>query len=208
MTLLRTTKVVTAFSDGCKQAPRRSGTSMGTQHLHSSILLGYDQYAGNLRKIRNYLTDGIRVGPKGKLIKSPLKAGATNFEKLGWDPSWVDHFLRDHLHIVRLSLEFTEIDLWWLLLHKRRRRNITGHTFYYRIRTPESDEHIEARTSALASLGVDIQVVVSDSYEQGYRDLLPLIQRNVQRHPSLLTPQTRSTIAEECDQIRTRTPTE
>ena len=41
-----------------------------------SIVLGYDHYAGYLQKIRTYLTEGLRVGKKAELVRSPLKAGA------------------------------------------------------------------------------------------------------------------------------------
>jgi hypothetical protein len=159
----------------------------GDQHYPETILLGFDHYAGYLQKIRNYLTDGIPSDTSKVPIRSPLKAGVVDFEKRGWRHSWVDHFLRDHLHIVGLGFDFTEIDLWWLLLHKRRRKNQTGHTFYYSIKVSDHEDALMAsRCSVLRSLGVHVTPVVADDYTSGYECVLEGMLQNIKEHPSLL----------------------
>jgi len=160
----------------------------GDVHYPETILLGFDHYAGYLQKIRNYLTDGVISDTSKDPIRSPLKAGAVDFEKWGRRHSWVDHFLRDHLHIVGLGLDFTEIDLWWLLLHKRRRKNQTGRTFYYSIRISNREDHLtETRCSVLRSLGLTVVTVDADTYAAGYDRAIEQIMRNINDNPQLLS---------------------
>ena len=97
------------------------------------MVLGFDQYAGSLQKIRNYVMTGIEVSRLPYRLSSPVKSGILDFHVTRPVYSWVDHFLRDHVHIVGLGMDFTEIDLWWLLVHKRRRDHRSGLVFYYYI---------------------------------------------------------------------------
>lgn len=158
-------------------------------HIHGdtvhpeTILLGFDHYAGFLQKIRNYLTTGIKIAGKVEPIRSPLKSGAQEFESSGWTHSWVDHFLRDHLHIVGLGLDFTEIDLWWLILHKRRRKTQTGYTFYYCIAIDGEEKPREAsQVSVLRSLGVEVVSISAATYQQGYRRVLDAVRGKIAAH--------------------------
>jgi hypothetical protein len=161
-------------------------------HIHGdvdhpdSMVLGYDHYAGYLQKIRNYLTAGIDIQQGRSRIRSPLKGGLVEFEDEGAPYSWVDHFLRDHLHIVGLGLDFTEMDLWWLLLHKRRRKNRTGHTFVYRVMVQPPTETSQRIGAVLSSFGIFVADIPSRSYELGYLDVLARVQENIQSHPELL----------------------
>jgi hypothetical protein len=158
----------------------------GILDMPGTIVLGYDQYSGYLQRIRMYLTHGLKPEGKRQPMRSPLKSGMQNFEE--WPiHSWVDHFLRDHLHIVGLGLDFTEIDLWWLLLHKRRRVIQTGRTFYYDIRVPECSHSREPpQLSVLRSLGMTVVTVHGDSYREGYERVLEEVSRNISAHPTLL----------------------
>lgn len=159
----------------------------GTQDRPETILLGYDHYAGALQKIRNYMTSGVDIGRPKMKIATKVNSTDPEFEK-GREPySWVDHFLRDHVHIVGLGLDFTEIDLWWLLLHKRRRENQTGLTFYYHVHI-EGDTDVEAiqQLSSLQALGFHVHQVTTLTYEQGYEKILGLVKQNIQIYAKLL----------------------
>ncbi|AOE70914.1 hypothetical protein A7317_29065 [Pseudomonas fluorescens] len=166
-------------------------------HIHgdsdrpSSMVLGYDQYAGSLQKIRNYVTEGVEIKKLGYRLSSPVKNGDLDFTSNKSVYSWVDHFLRDHLHIVGLGMDFTEIDLWWLLLHKRRRLNQTGKVFYYQAGLAPSKN--TAATSLMKSLNVEIVHVVADSWTECYLHIADEIGRRVNAHPELLTRHDRST---------------
>jgi len=154
-------------------------------HIHGeadspqSIVLGFDHYAGYLQKMRNYLTSGIPRGNRPEQLRSPLRAGMHDFE--GQDVhSWVDYFLRDHLHIVGFAFDFTEIDLWWLLVHKRRRDTKTGRTFFYVVDTSGDIESRErAKMSLFASLGVEVFVIIAATYEEGYFRIVDIVSANI-----------------------------
>lgn len=160
-------------------------------HVHgdsarpSSMVLGYDQYAGSLQKIRNYVTEGVKIKKLDYRLSSPVKNGVLEFESNRSIYSWVDHFLRDHLHIVGLGMDFTEIDLWWLLLHKRRRANQTGKVFYYQACLTSSDD--TPVISLMRSLNFEVIPVVGDSYSECYLRIADEIEGRIKSCPELLS---------------------
>ncbi|WP_246795461.1 SIR2 family protein [Burkholderia perseverans] len=156
-------------------------------HIHGdasrpqSILLGYDHYAGYLQKIRNYVTNGM--SPTESKVVLSNAATRRKEENQGGRPifSWVDLFLRDHLHIVGFGFDFTEIDLWWLLVYKRRRDTKTGKTFFYCIDIDRNIyEREAAKMSLFTSLGVEIVVVNADSYVSGYESIICMVKKNIE----------------------------
>ncbi len=172
---------------------RRSiANSKAVWHIHGdilypeTILLGYDHYSGYLQKIRNYQTAQMTEEQRKGLLENYPDVSRT-------DPacvnlfSWVDHFFRDHIHIVGLGLDFTELDLWWLLVYKRRKNKVTGYTFYYQIAVP-GDERNEERPqlASLRSLGVRVHTVFAPNYRIGYQTILELLKSNMADHPTLL----------------------
>lgn len=162
-------------------------------HIHgdvarpASMVLGFDHYAGYLQKIRNYVTDWVEVKahPHGR-ARSPVKQGNLEFTDNCTVYSWVDYFLRDHVHIVALGLDFTEIDLWWLLLHKRRRKHQTGQVFYYHV-SLDREANETPITSLLRSLNVTVVPVVAGSYSDCYLKAADLIKTKIASLPELYT---------------------
>ncbi|MCX2708617.1 SIR2 family protein [Pseudomonas sp. DCB_BG] len=162
-------------------------------HIHGdvgrpgSMLLGFDHYAGNLQKIRNYVTDSVEVkGAAWGRVSSAAKGGNLEFTDNRKIYSWVDYFLRDHLHIVGLSLDFTEIDLWWLLLHKRRRLHQPGKVFFYHVYVG-GEEKESPVISLLKSLDVEVVSVVADNYHDGYLHIAELIKERIDILPGLFS---------------------
>lgn len=149
------------------------------------MVLGFDHYAGYLQKIRNYVTDSVEVKghPHGR-VGSPVKSGNLEFTDNRSIYSWVDYFLRDHIHIVGLGLDFTEIDLWWLLLHKRRRKHQTGQVFYYHV-SLDREANETPITSLLRSLNVTVVPVVAASYNDCYLKAADLIETKIASLPEL-----------------------
>lgn len=160
-------------------------------HVHgdvarpSSMVLGFDQYAGSLQKIRNYVMTGIDVSTLPYRLSSAVKSGHPDFHLTRHVYSWVDHFLRDHIHIVGLGMDFTEIDLWWLLVHKRRRDHRSGMVFFYHIglKGQAADTPV---TSLLRSLGVEVVPILGSTYKQGYLKAADLIEEHIAQYPELL----------------------
>lgn len=177
-------------------------------HIHGdiyypeTILLGYDHYAGYLQKIRNYQVGGLTQDQIKSLIKHTPAISRNEITSVHLF-SWVDHFLRDHLHIVGLGLDFTEIDLWWLLVYKRRRTKKTGLTFYYAIKIPgETDIEDEPHLSLLRSLDVQLHVVYSNNYREGYEKILGLLKENMSAYPKLLKGRAQTANSGKLDEIK------
>jgi hypothetical protein len=158
-------------------------------HIHGdasrpqTILLGYDHYAGYLQKIRNYVTNGLSP-TESKAAQSIASARRRDIKCEGEGErsilSWVNLFLRDHLHIVGFGFDFTEIDLWWLLVYKRRRDTKTGRTFFYCIDIDgDIYEREAAKMSLFTSLGVEIVAVQADSYASGYESIIRKVRENI-----------------------------
>ncbi len=108
-------------------------------HIHgeisfpNSILVGNEHYGGNLQHIRNYIVQGSSI--EYKKFKSPSLVSLIKEKKVK-NNSWLDlMFLRD-VHIIGLTLDFTELDLWWLLTYRARKKlekefPISNKIFYY-----------------------------------------------------------------------------
>lgn len=99
-------------------------------HIHGdltnvkSIMLGIDHYGGALAKIQdfvkgNYNRDKFENVPR---LINRLKSWETiDLDDIGFKDagtrliSWIDAFFFCDLHIIGFSLDFSEIDIWWLL---------------------------------------------------------------------------------------------
>ena len=90
----------------------------GDMYAPNSILLGYEQYSGQLQQMRNYLITGSNY-KSGDVPKRPLinRLGQGDYQLL----SWIDFFFSRDIHILGLKLDFTESDLWWLFTIRSRR---------------------------------------------------------------------------------------
>ncbi len=124
-----------------------------------TIMLGYEHYAGAVQKLRNYLYSG-KNGPLP--YSSPFMKGEEDFDSNGDTYSWVDIFLRDDIHILGLGLDYTEIELWWLIALKARLKrektglNVGSTTFYFFYRGDARSA--AAKTQLLESLGVTVHL--------------------------------------------------
>ncbi|KAA2245104.1 hypothetical protein F0L74_03850 [Chitinophaga agrisoli] len=144
----------------------RKYTLNGTEfwHIHGdclnpmSINLGFEHYGGQLQQMRNYVVSGTTYSspqaPKLPLLRR-IKYGPLK------EYSWLDLFFTQDIHILALSLDFVETDLWWLLTYRARqkfqRNTVPVHnTLYYYI--PE--EFLKASAFKLDMLRAnDVQIV-------------------------------------------------
>ncbi len=100
---------------------RKSYPELNIWHIHGerdradSILLGYSHYADYLESMRTYMFKGAstrKVDPLRDRIKR---------DRLASDGvSWLDFFFNRNLYIVGLTLDYTEIHLWWLITYRAR----------------------------------------------------------------------------------------
>ncbi len=138
----------------------RRTKSLSTQiwHIHGeidypkTIMLGHEQYGRYLRRLCDYLTS--------KNKKSPFMLGKQEFDDSD-KYSWTDVFLRDEIHIIGSSLDYSEIDLWWLLSYKSRiqktHKFTCGPTYYYHWTGKKENDRDKARIQLLESLGVKVK---------------------------------------------------
>lgn len=95
-------------------------------HIHgditvpNSITLGYEHYSGHLQGMRNYTITGSHYKKEDydqKPLTSRLKKKTITTEY-----SWIDNFFLRDIYIIGLTLDFMEIDLWWLLTSRERNK--------------------------------------------------------------------------------------
>lgn len=164
---------------------RRAVGNKFVWHIHgevevpNTITLGYDQYSGYLQKLRTYAT-ASREAESG----SPFVAGVNEFDASdAANYSWLDLFLRDDIHIVGLGLGYAEIDLWWALTYKARKKAQglpVGRTIYHDWYRNEVKDPALARRSLLRSLSVEIfDVNCTGGYEAAYDRFISQYLENV-----------------------------
>ncbi|NPD86394.1 hypothetical protein HNS38_16600 [Lentimicrobium sp. L6] len=84
-----------------------------------SIMLGLNHYSGSIGKIADYLKgtyDFRYKGQKNEVKKIEEKLKGNLYDEY----SWIELFFNSNLHIIGFGLDFSEIDLWWLLTKRAR----------------------------------------------------------------------------------------
>jgi hypothetical protein len=142
---------------------RKCSHSQSIWHIHGdlngprTLVLGMDQYAGYLQKLRHYLTSRRGGSPFVYQTKANSIEDARH--------SWGDLFLRDDVHIVGLQLDYAEIVLWWLLTYKQKlrfgKKLGCGQTTYYY--AGDLLEGAKGRLELMKGLGVTIKHIPSPS---------------------------------------------
>jgi hypothetical protein len=142
-----------------------------------SIMLGLDHYCGSVSKIDSYVKGLYKFKDDGKELtikRMTDKLRNTSFCLT----SWVDLFFSSDLHIIGFSLDYSEIDIWWLL-NKRARFSVDGLVnnkiyFYTNGISPE-------RTGLLNSFKIEIIKInlKGDNYKKMYIEAIQKIKENL-----------------------------
>ncbi len=128
----------------------------GSANTPQSITLGYEHYSGYLQSMRNYVVSGTKDSYKKRSFKPLTKRIKTDdIENI----SWLDVFFTKDVHILGLSLDFNETDLWWLLTYREKAKHnnlcpIKNDIYYYIPR--EFINSSQSKIDLLLSLGVNI----------------------------------------------------
>lgn len=144
-------------------------------HIHGeldiipSLMLGLDHYCGSVGKIDSYVKGKYeyqldKENHKIPSIKDKL-IGKESFD----NSSWIELFFNSEVHIIGLSLDYSEIDIWWIL-NKRARLMLDSSTknlinnkiIFYTIK--EDDVH----KGLLETLNVDVKFIQLDNSESKY----------------------------------------
>ena len=154
-----------------------------------SIVIGYNHYCGTIGKLDAYLKG------KAEWEGKPLPKMEERFHSEDFAvKSWIDHFFFSNVHIFGLGLDFSEIDLWWIL--DRRKRlimegcPIKNHIIFYDIVKKDvsscddkdlscEELKFKAKYEILAKMDVEkcIYEVEKDDYNSSYRKAIGNIER-------------------------------
>lgn len=133
---------------------RYIGTEKTIRHIHGeankpeTICLGYDHYASTLINMKQYLKGEVNLKEELKTKALPLSGNLRPSSKHHYGDSWMELFFTHDVHIVGLSLDVCEIDLWWLLTYRaklisldtKKLKTINNKIyFYYTTSTPKKD---------------------------------------------------------------------
>jgi hypothetical protein len=171
---------------------RRHAAGRNIWHIHgeaalpTSIMLGHDHYTDYAAQVRRYFYQGAVYRGTGS-FRSGLQRDLGGFDQAadGKPYSWVDLFVRDHVHIGGFSFEFSEALLWYLVSYRRRRREQMARaglplspsevTFYY---FSERDPHPRRLAIVEVLESFDVRCVAIDrsrgGYAGGWENLLAL----------------------------------
>ena len=94
--------------------------------------------------------------------------------------SWVDLFFTNDLHIFGLSLDFVEIDLWWLLTYRARNKFYKKNTFiknqiYYYIPKKYVKDSAD-KIQLLAANDVKVKIVDDENKIKYYKAVVKSIK--------------------------------
>lgn len=93
-------------------------------HVHgelnnsNSITLGYEHYGGQLQQFRNYVVSGTNY-KNSNINRLTLHKQLKN-KSITSKYSWIDFLFTHDVHIIGLSLDYIETDLWYLLTNRAR----------------------------------------------------------------------------------------
>lgn len=78
-----------------------------------SITLGFDQYCGSLAKLTQYIKGQYESTNKKVQCKKHMKDKCNDNDFDGI--SWAELFFNSNVYIVGFGMDFSEIDIWWLI---------------------------------------------------------------------------------------------
>jgi hypothetical protein len=135
-------------------------------------MLGHNQYAKYMQKIRNYLSSGVPT-ESTKRQKKPYysKFSKINKDQTKYVESWVDIFIEHEIHMIGFGLDYTENHLWNLIMEKQRLRREKpehGSLIFHRCSDEKQSIEDEARISLLKSFDVKVIDHTEDSFKSSY----------------------------------------
>lgn len=92
----------------------------GEVNYPTTIMLGLDHYCGSVGKVDAYVKGNYKFQQdKKEVTVSSIMDKLSG--KAPWDGhSWVELMFKSDVHIIGLSLDYSEIDLWWILNRRAR----------------------------------------------------------------------------------------
>lgn len=145
----------------------------------NTLCLGHEHYAALIGKIRNELYPNVDDEFAENLI-------ALVMGKRDAKPIWPELLFATNVSIVGLSLDYSEIDLWWLLSmraalfqpSKGLDKYANEITYYHIVTNARETSYERGKIAALEALGVQIRTVNSANYHDGYLNIAEQIKKS------------------------------
>lgn len=166
------------------------GTDTKVWHIHgnavkvNTIQLGFDQYCAATRKVIAYTIGELEFeNQKIRTIIDKLKD--YQFDTL----SWIELFFTTDIHIIGLSMDYSETDLWWLL--ERRARYIKWKSvnrnkiYYYDILSKDS----KSKEQLMTAFGVEYIPFKNENkkdWSNVYKTIFERLKTNIKERESVM----------------------
>lgn len=167
-----------------------SGTKLW--HIHGevehpkSIMLGLDHYCGSISKIDSYIKGNYEF--KVKSTRKKVRPMVEKLTEKSFDQvSWVEMFFNSNVHILGLSLDYSETDLWWVL-NKRARlmqsSNVSNKIYFY------YSNILDSKKELLESMGVTVinefrNSNTNDDFQAAHNSLVKKLKSNIRELKSV-----------------------
>jgi hypothetical protein len=119
----------------------------GDAHYPGSIQIGFEHYAGQLSRIKQFRDERYRAGEY-----TPFSAAPHSYR------AWIEPFLWDDVHIIGFGMAEDEIDIWWVIQYWARRSDLNfGNITYYSLET-EGSPQVQQRNQLLRDLAFALKL--------------------------------------------------
>lgn len=145
----------------------------GLASWKNTLCLGHKHYASLISKMRNELYDGSEDGARDYL--RDLVLGKHDSKGI-----WPELLFTSNVAIVGFCLDYSEIDIWWLLAMRAALFQPSGgldkyanQISYYQIdiKSRKKTPYDYGKQEALNALGVEVQLIHADDFTAGYQDI-------------------------------------
>ena len=143
-------------------------------HVHgeaarpNSMILGHYYYGKALSEIETYVAEFMR------------RYKGCNSRGLDFKPqSWVDYFLLGNVYIVGFGMDFSEMDLWWLVNCKKRHFSNCGKIYYYEPNLANSNKQGIKMVAEAYGINVITETVNNGEYLPYYKKIINNINKRI-----------------------------
>ena len=136
-------------------------------HIHgeaarpASIVLGHYYYGKLLSKVQQYVPTVMA-----------RYEGSNRYKKDFQPNSWIDYFLIGNVHIVGFGLDFSEMDIWWLINCKKRNAKKNGKIYFYEPNLNKKDKLAKKLLADVYEVECVTKELNGKQYIQYYESLL------------------------------------
>lgn len=152
-----------------RQAKKHFWQIHGEIRKPATIMLGLDHYCGEIGKIDNYIKGRYRYTEDKETITEKSIADKLRENKFSGS-SWIELFFNSNIHILGFSLDYAEIDLWWIINKRARMKKselgalIKNEIIFY---CDEINEHLKG---ILCSMDISVEINPTSSGKDKYQD--------------------------------------